>query len=84
MAVSWKKINQDKKKEKVQLGVKIIVHMFLVVIAYSLRQKFGFGYHRIWRLINHISITFDDVYFNRINIKDLEKVLKDECKVIIP
>lgn len=84
MAVSWKKINKDKQEEKVRAGVRIVVNMMLVVVAYTLRNKFNFGYHRIWRAINYINTTFDDIYYGRINIKDLESVLQEECQVKIP
>ena len=59
------------------------VECLLTCFAYSLRKHHGWGYKRIFRVLNEVDQMFGQILNNELNVMDLRQQLKDEVGIVI-
>ena len=64
-------------------GVADTVRKMSVIICYVLADKYGFGYKKLNQVISSLTYASDSVVKGLVDIRDFEKVLKEEHDIEI-
>lgn len=64
-------------------SIKQAVNAYTLVACLVLHDKWGFGNKRLSKFLSQVNDTFDAIEKDYVSLKDIKKVLGEECKINI-